>query len=73
MIEAIKHRNLLKIAFSRWKVPQELLTEREREGDINRAGGNVICEKCGLEYVDHPRVEGMEFLAVTCDWRVWKL
>jgi hypothetical protein len=38
--------------------------------DFERAGGAVICEKCGLPYRDHPEEDG---LTLTCDGRLWKL
>jgi len=65
--------DLIKIAFRRMKVPQNVVDHRIIAGDCTRAGGDRICERCGLEYRDHPVIDGMEFLHVICDWRVYKL
>jgi hypothetical protein len=40
------------------------------EDKMVRASGLVICEKCGLEYFDHPEENG---LFLTCDGRLLKL
>lgn len=40
--------------------------------DFGRAGGNAVCERCGLEYVEHPT--GLEeFLHLLCDGKQVKL
>lgn len=45
---------------------------REALGDPEwvRAGGNCVCERCGLEFYDHPQVGIMHVL---CDGRWVKL
>lgn len=40
------------------------------EDKMERAGGDVVCDKCGLLYFDHPEENG---LVLTCDGRLWKL
>ena len=40
------------------------------EDKMERASGQCVCEKCGLEYFDHPEENG---LVLTCDGRLWKL
>lgn len=71
MIEDLNGRDLVKIAFSKLKVQQDALTKDERDGKIDRAGSNVVCQRCGLKYVEHPTVEDCPWLIVTCDWRVF--
>lgn len=53
----------------------QVMTVAKREGAVERAGGNVICQKCGLEYYNHPKIHGAKYegLVVTCDWRVFKI
>lgn len=33
---------------------------------VPRAGGDVVCEKCGFIYYDHPPVQGALYLTRTC-------
>lgn len=40
------------------------------EDTFTRASGKCTCEKCGLDYFDHPEENG---LVLTCDGRLWKL
>ena len=40
------------------------------EDEMERASGQAVCEKCGLDYYDHPMENG---LVLTCDGRLWKL
>jgi hypothetical protein len=44
------------------------------EGELpwQRASGNAICPKCGLEYFDHPAVFE-HILHLACDGRLLKL
>ncbi len=66
--------NLVKWCMHRIKFKaKDVMTEAEREGDIDRAGHDVICSICGHEYIDHPSIEGYPGLHVTCEWRVFKL
>lgn len=66
--------DLVKWCFRKTKLKaSEVMTESEREGDINRAGTHTVCEICGHEYIDHPTVEEFPDLHVICDWRVYKL
>ena len=69
----LKHLDLVKVAFRRLKIPQSAIDRKIIEGDCDRAANDVICQRCGLKYIDHPTVEGMDFLIVTCEWRVYKM
>lgn len=40
------------------------------EDMMERASALCICEKCGMNYADHPEENG---LVLTCDGRLWKL
>lgn len=40
------------------------------EEQMNHASGHCICEKCGLEYFDHPEENGLN---LTCEGRLVKL
>lgn len=40
------------------------------EEKMMRASGNCICEKCGLEYFDHPEENGLH---LTCEGKLVKL
>ncbi len=42
------------------------------EEDFGRAGGNVICKDCGLEYLEHP--DGSEpWMTLLCNGKQVKL
>lgn len=74
MSDRVDAKKLLKYVMRRAKLKAaEVMTKAERAGDVNRAGGGVVCSICGLEYYDHPTVEEFPDLHVTCEWRVFKL
>lgn len=41
--------------------------------DFNRAGGEIVCEECGLDYNDHANHPVHEWITVLCDGRLVKL
>ena len=60
--------------------PHKVDTARIANGDWVRASHLMICEKalsgttkCGVAYIDHPRVPGYEWLHRLCDGRLVKL
>lgn len=40
------------------------------EDSMTRAGGDVVCEQCGLPYIEHPEHRGLH---LTCEGRLVKL
>jgi hypothetical protein len=46
---------------------------RVENNDWYRAGTNMICERCGCEYIDHEPVIGYEFLHKLCNGDLVKL
>lgn len=46
---------------------------RLERGDYVRAGGDVLCDRCGLPYHDHGSVPGAEWLTPLCNGRLVKL
>lgn len=40
--------------------------------DYERAGGDTVCEMCGLEYIEHP-LGMLEFLHLLCNGKQVKL
>jgi hypothetical protein len=65
------HPNMLKLAFRRLKLKEKDI--QEEVDNFFRASGDCICPECGMEYRDHPRVDTMDWLVVTCEWKVVKL
>ncbi len=51
----------------------DVMSEAEREGDINRASHLCQCSICGQLYIDHPTIKEFPDLHVTCEWKVYKL
>lgn len=49
-----------------------ILAEAPHPLKYERAGGGCVCEKCGLEYVDHPK-GSEDFLTLLCDGSQVKL
>ena len=43
------------------------IEERMNNGEIQRASGEAICEKCGLNYYQHPRILGALYLTLGCN------
>lgn len=41
--------------------------------DRGRAGGGVVCDLCGKQFYDHPRVKELPFLTKLCDGTLVKL
>lgn len=37
------------------RIPEKYL-DKVQAGDWRRAGGGVVCDRCGLQYYDHPNV-----------------
>jgi hypothetical protein len=42
-------------------------------GLYSRAGGDALCQKCGLKYVEHPQVPDYPTFHVNCNDDVLKL
>lgn len=45
----------------------------EEQHDWYRAGGDCICERCGMKYYDHPPVIGWTWLKRICNGDLVKL
>ncbi len=41
--------------------------------DFGHADGQCICQKCGLEYIEHPSAPDATYLVLLCDGRQAKL
>lgn len=50
----------------------DMVDDSFAERDFERAGGQCVCEHCGLEYLDHPQVHD-GILHLLCDGRFVKL
>lgn len=57
-------------AFKRMARNMAAMIDWPHEDKMERASGQCVCEKCGLDYYDHPEENG---LVLTCDGRLWKL
>ncbi len=57
-------------AFARIARNMAAMIDWPREDAMERASGLCVCEKCGLNYADHPQENA---LVLTCDGRLWKL
>jgi hypothetical protein len=44
-----------------------LTAEADKDVDIPRAGGDVVCRVCGVKYVHHPAVQGRLWATRTCE------
>lgn len=44
-----------------------LLAEADRDVDVPRAGGDVVCRVCGVKYYAHPAVQGKLWATRTCE------
>ncbi len=65
---------LIRWAFRKLKISAaEVMTDQERQGDVNRAGGDCICDICGFKYIEHPQILEYPDLYITCNWEVFKL
>lgn len=64
---------MVKLAMRSFKVPRHLVEAQINDEGNDRADGGCVCDRCGLHYRDHPTVEGLEYLNVTCAWKVVKL
>lgn len=65
---------LVRWAFKKLSISAlEIMTRNQRQGDVERAGADCICEICGHKYIDHPQISEYPELHVVCDWSVYKL
>ncbi len=57
--------------------PTEMSARKPRKLSMSsnwkRAGGDVVCDHCGLKYYDHPRDVHQESLTILCDGKRVKL
>lgn len=70
-VESIVHR--LKKERTRRASLAARLAIVDTDPPFERAGGDVVCEACGLKYIDHAEHPARTFLTVLCDGSVVKL
>lgn len=68
-----EHSEYLKNWKKRNSVKVENIEERLDNDEMRRAGGECVCEMCGKTYLQHPVIEGYEWLNILCNKKIVKL
>lgn len=69
----VRARRFHAMARNLFELGQEHWLEQIELGRYERASHLTLCGKCGIEYIDHPMVQGFPTFVVTCEGRMWKL